>query len=216
LVKHFNAFQHHPIMSKRKGVSAQEKRDRLLTMLRDSKRPWSTKEVEKSAKSLGFHAMAMPDVLNSLLDDSLVEKEKIGSANYVWSFPSDAYKRAKLKHDTYTSEVEALTAELTENEEKKRELEEGREETTEYVQMYEELKTKKQELGELEKAAVANSANDPEALGKLSNLVEQMRQNINRVTENTFELFTYLTKKKGFDRTMVKDFLKMSDSFDEV
>jgi hypothetical protein len=32
-------------MSKRKGVSAQEKRDRLLTMLRDSKRPWSTKEV---------------------------------------------------------------------------------------------------------------------------------------------------------------------------
>ena len=51
--QHLHLHQKTPAMSKKRGVSAQEKRDRLLTMLRESKRPWSTKEVEKSAKGLG-------------------------------------------------------------------------------------------------------------------------------------------------------------------
>ena len=212
LSKHQNC----PIMSKRRGVSAQEKRDRLLTMLRVSLRPWSTKEIEKSAKSLGFHAMAIPDVLSGLLDDNLAIKEKIGSANYVWSFPSDAYKKAKTKHDTFSTEVEKLTAEIAAQNKMKQELEPGRERTSEYNEMYDDLKTKRAELKELNKTAQENAANDPEAIKDLDIMVQEIRTNVNRVTDNTFELQSYLVKKKNMDRKAVKDFLHISDSYDNI
>jgi len=203
-------------MSKRRGVSAQEKRDRLLTMLRESMRPWSTKEIEKSAKSLGFHAMAMPEVLGSLLDDNLAVKEKIGSANYVWSFPSDAYKRAKIKHDAFAENVEELSTKITTQEETKTALEPGREKTSEYNDTYDDFRSKSSELAGLKQIALQNAANDPEVLKELESVVSDIRDNVNRCTENTFEMQSYLTKKKNMDRKMVKDCLKINDSFDTI
>ena len=203
-------------MSKRKGVSAQEKRDRLLTMLRESKRPWSTKEIDKSSKHLGYHAMAIPDVLNSLIDDNLAVKEKIGSANYVWSFPSDAYKKAKVKHDLNAEQVEIVTATLIKQNEKKSELEPGRELTSEYNEISDDVRSKKAALQQLNQTANQNAANDPAVLAELGVLVEEIKQNVNRVTDNTFELQSFLIKKRNMDRQTVKGFLQITDTYDNV
>ena len=159
--------------------------------------------------------MAMPEVLSALLDDNLAMKEKIGSANYVWSFPSDAYKKAKTKHETYTTQVDDLKNQVMAKETKKKELEVGREETEEYVQMLAEMKSQKQQVQALQAEEAANASNDPAVLKELAVLVDDMKQNINRVTDNTFELLSFCMKK-GMDRQAVKEYLKITDSFDNV
>ena len=34
--------------------------------------------------------MAIKDILQSLIDDAMVDQDKVGSANYFWAFPSKA------------------------------------------------------------------------------------------------------------------------------
>ena len=157
----------------------------------------------------------MPEVLSALLDDNLAMKEKIGSANYVWSFPSDAYKKAKTKHETHTTQVDELKNQVMAKETKKKELEVGREETEEYVQMLAEMKSQKKQVQALQAEEAANASNDPAVLKELAVLVNEIKQHINRVTDNTFELLSFCVKK-GMDRQDVKGFLNITDSFDNV
>lgn len=75
-------------MSKRKGVSFEEKRIRLLQLFYERKEFFTLKELEKiAAKEKGIVAQAVKDVLQTLVDDGLVRSEKIGTSVYFWTFP---------------------------------------------------------------------------------------------------------------------------------
>lgn len=75
-------------MSKRKGVSFEEKRIRLLQLFYERKEFFTLKELEKiAAKEKGIVAQAVKDVLQTLVDDGLVKSEKIGTSVYFWTFP---------------------------------------------------------------------------------------------------------------------------------
>ena len=50
-------------MSKRKGVSAEEKKTRMVNMFRESGEVWTMKDVEKGASQRGIIAQAVKDVL---------------------------------------------------------------------------------------------------------------------------------------------------------
>lgn len=76
-------------MSKKRGLSLEEKRERLLEVFHDSCEVFVWKEVEKLATKKGITPQSIKDVLQSLVDDDLVHQEKIGAANYFWSFPSE-------------------------------------------------------------------------------------------------------------------------------
>jgi hypothetical protein len=52
---------------------------------------FNMKELEKEASKRGVVAQTVEEVVKSLVDDRLVECEKIGSGNFYWSFPSKAY-----------------------------------------------------------------------------------------------------------------------------
>lgn len=75
-------------MSKRKGVSFEEKRIRLLQLFYERKEFFTLKELEKiAAKEKGIVTQAVKDVLQTLVDDGLVRSEKIGTSVYFWIFP---------------------------------------------------------------------------------------------------------------------------------
>ncbi|KAF7457631.1 MND1 family protein [Cryptosporidium felis] len=95
-------------MSKR-GVSMEEKRSRyvqlndllskpyflillqrLLNSLYEKKECFNLKEIEKLGKKCGIIEQTVKDVLQSLVDDSLVVSDKIGSLNIFWALPSAA------------------------------------------------------------------------------------------------------------------------------
>lgn len=75
-------------MSKRKGVSLDEKRMRMLQIFYEKKEFFTLKELEKIAlKEKNIVVQAVKDVLQGLVDDGLVRSEKIGTSIYFWRFP---------------------------------------------------------------------------------------------------------------------------------
>lgn len=62
-------------------------------------------------------AMSVKEVLQSLVDDGMVDCERIGTSNYYWAFPSKALHARKHK-------LEALNSQLSEGSQKQRRLRE--------------------------------------------------------------------------------------------
>lgn len=75
-------------MSRRKGVTLDEKRARMLQIFYEKKEFFTLKELEKVApKEKGIVVQSVKDVLQALVDDGLVRTEKIGTSVYFWTFP---------------------------------------------------------------------------------------------------------------------------------
>lgn len=75
-------------MSKRKRVTADEKRSRMLQYFHENREFYTLKELESSVpKECGVIQQAVKDVLQALVDDGLVHSDKIGTSVYFWSFP---------------------------------------------------------------------------------------------------------------------------------
>lgn len=135
-------------MSKKRGLSLEEKRERLLEVFHESCEVFVWKEVEKLAMKKGITPQSIKDVLQSLVDDDLVHQEKIGAANYFWSFPSEA--SVLLEKDTQrvkdaiqlAQDKTATLKEQIQAEEKGREdSEERREKSKELSELTAQVKT---------------------------------------------------------------------------
>jgi len=82
--------------SKKRGLSLEEKRQRMLEIFYTKKEFFLLKELEKIApKEKGITSQSVKDVLQSLVDDNLVDTDKIGTSVYFWSFPSKATQNRK-------------------------------------------------------------------------------------------------------------------------
>lgn len=75
-------------MSKKRGLSADDKRAVILKLYHEYKEPFNLKEIEVKASKAGVVLQTVKDMNQSLVDDFLVYSDKIGSANFFWSFPS--------------------------------------------------------------------------------------------------------------------------------
>ena len=78
-------------MKKKKGISYEEKRQRLLSIFLTDPTFYHLKELEKLASKKGIHPMIVKDVLDSLLADNLVDLEKVGSSSYYLALPSKTF-----------------------------------------------------------------------------------------------------------------------------
>jgi len=85
---------------KRKGLSADDKRKVILGVYQDKKDVFNLKEIEAIASKLGVVQQTIKEYNQSLVDDGLVLSDKIGSANFFWSFPSKAFQDRSTKKDT--------------------------------------------------------------------------------------------------------------------
>ncbi|XP_047573819.1 meiotic nuclear division protein 1 homolog isoform X3 [Lutra lutra] len=93
-------------MSKKKGLSAEEKRARMMEIFFETKDVFQLKDMEKIApKEKGITAMSVKEVLQSLVDDGMVDCERIGTSNYYWAFPSKALHARKRKLEILESQV---------------------------------------------------------------------------------------------------------------
>lgn len=201
-------------MSKRRGVSKAEKRSRLTTLLWDSKAPWTLKELEKHSKKLGINSMVVKDIMQELVDDNLVCLEKIGSANYYWSFPSEAYRKAEGLRARLTTDKETRKRSVEEMEGKISELEPGREQTGEYKELMASLQQKRRRIGEVKEELKTLKANDPETLRELTELVEHIKAAVCRHTDNMYSCKSFIVKKAGLSKGEAANMLQMGPNFD--
>lgn len=81
----------------KKGLSFEEKRARMLEFFYEKKEVLTLKELEKVMPKLkGIVMQSVKEVLQSLVDDNLVDHDKIGAGNFYWALPSSAVVKVSL------------------------------------------------------------------------------------------------------------------------
>jgi Leucine zipper with capping helix domain/Mnd1 HTH domain len=155
-------------------------------------------------------------VNQSLVDDGLVDKEKISGANYFWSFPAKKDHLAQVEHRQTLAEIEKLKLQAEQAACKLADAKRGREDTattTTTVCDEENSSSRPKKLARLaemarEKAALETELaslkeNDPAALADLQKELKLVTQAAHRWTDNIFQCKTYLIKKRGMDKKEV-------------
>lgn len=175
-------------MSKRKGLSAEEKRERMLEIFHSTSDFFLLKELEKLGPKKGVIAQSVKDVIQSLVDDDLVLKDKIGTSVYFWSLPSASGQKLRQEEEALEAAVRGLEARKASLEGAIRGAQQGREEGEDReacLAILTQLEERHQQL----KAEVAElSENDPEAFEAKKKARRTAVDAANRWTENIFAL----------------------------
>ena len=75
----------------------------MLQLFHEKKEFFLLKEVERLAfKEKGIVSQSVKEVLQSLVDDDMVNSDKIGSSVYFWAFPSNSLVLKKKKLNELT------------------------------------------------------------------------------------------------------------------
>ncbi|KAK7057191.1 meiotic nuclear division protein 1 [Favolaschia claudopus] len=200
-----------------RGLSLEEKRVKLLEIFHESKDFYQLKELEKLGPKLkGIVSQSVKEVLQSLVDDGLVQGDKIGSSNFFWSFPSQrgAIMQNRLKqleetrdgHHTQQAElrvqIEAESAARMENENRAARL-------TNLQQL------KKTHVGLLNELA-AYGACDPVKVEETRRAVTLAKEAAIRWTDNYSMLLSHFSRQHGCDAGEIRSHLGVEEDYEDI
>ncbi|XP_072963395.1 meiotic nuclear division protein 1 homolog isoform X2 [Typha angustifolia] len=146
------------------------------------------KELEKLGPKKGVISQSVKDVVQSLVDDDLVLKDKIGTSVYFWSLPSCAGNQLRNTCNKFKDDLSSSKKRFMELVEQRDKLKKGREESDEREAALEELKTVELEHKKLKEELASYADNDPAALEAMKNATEIAHSAANRWTDNIFTL----------------------------
>ncbi|CAO3681809.1 unnamed protein product [Umbelopsis ramanniana] len=199
-----------------RGISADEKRRRLESLFHETKQFYQLKELEKIAPKRQIVVQSVKDVLQSLVDDGLVNMEKIGSSNYFWSYPSAAAQTKRNKVD----ELQEAIAEL---EEKNAALEK---EIANALSIREPSDMRTEILSHLEKERLVQEKNeqellryrecDPAVIRAKDKAARAAKDAANRWTDNVFTIQSHCVDKFGIEKSEFNRNFGISDEFDNI
>eukprot|EP00727_Mastigamoeba_balamuthi_P008383 m51a1_g4167 hypothetical protein (205) ;mRNA; f:297195-298236 len=190
----------------KKGLSFEEKRQRLKQLFLETKGVYTLKELEKVAsKEKGIVSKTVEEVLKSLVDDGEVMTDKVGTSNYFWAFPSQELVVRRNKLEQMTKELEALQAKAAELRESIDAMMADRVDSPERTAGLEELKELQQKKAQLSEELAVYAENDPAIVEALKKEADEALTAANRWTDNIFSLRKYCETKfsisgSDFDR----------------
>ncbi|KAL0118720.1 hypothetical protein PUN28_009415 [Cardiocondyla obscurior] len=183
-------------MSKKKGVSLDEKRMRMLQIFYEKKEFFTLKELEKIApREKGIVLQSVKDVLQGLVDDGLVRSEKIGTTIYFWRFPGENITATESRiADTNKKivETEFKFQKIKEDIEKEKKLKNNTEEKTKLLEEVELLKKEEQDI---KKLIVKFSEVDPDVIAEMDEKAQKYKDVANVWTDNVFALQSWCRNK---------------------
>ncbi|KAK2968218.1 hypothetical protein RJ640_027350 [Escallonia rubra] len=174
--------------SKKRGLSLDEKREKMLQIFYDSQDFYLLKELEKLGPKKGVISQSVKDVIQSLVDDDLVLKDKIGTSIYFWSLPSCAGNQLRTVYKKLDSDLQSSKKRLVELGQQCDALKKGREESEEREEALSELKAIEQKYNELKEEMGQFADNDPAAFEAMKQATEVAHAAANRWTDNIFTL----------------------------
>ncbi|XP_065054303.1 meiotic nuclear division protein 1 homolog isoform X2 [Rhopilema esculentum] len=204
-------------MSKKKGLSLEEKRTRLLDLFFETKDFYQLKELEKIApKQKGITSMSVKDVLQSLVDDAMVDTERIGTSNYFWAYPSKALHARKRKIENLKSEVDELKKKVKRNEANLETANKGKEESSEREKLLASLEQKEKETQELKQKLERLRECDPEVLEEVKEKTLIAKESANRWTDNIFSVKTWCKRKFAIEEAAINKNFGIPEELDYV
>uniref|UniRef100_A0A3Q3VTZ8 Meiotic nuclear division protein 1 homolog n=1 Tax=Mola mola TaxID=94237 RepID=A0A3Q3VTZ8_MOLML len=190
----------------------------MMEIFFETKDVFQLKDIEKIApKTKGIASMTVKDVLQSLVDDNMVDCERVGTSNYYWSFPSKAMHARKHKLEELQQQVRGDSPQRKVSLEKAVEkAKEGRQDTKERSSLLEELKALRDErthmLAELEKYKEC----DPEVIEEMKKSNAVAKAAVSRWTDNIFSIKSWTKKKFAFDDSCINKAFGIPEDFDYI
>ncbi|XP_011279916.2 meiotic nuclear division protein 1 homolog isoform X2 [Felis catus] len=203
--------------SKKKGLSAEEKRARMMEIFFETKDVFQLKDMEKIApKEKGITAMSVKEVLQSLVDDGMVDCERIGTSNYYWAFPSKALHARKRK-------LEVLESQLSEGNQKHANLQKsiekakvGRHETEERTMLAKELSSLRDQREQLKAEVEEYRECDPQVVEEIRQANQVAKEAANRWTDNIFAIKSWAKRKFGLEENKIDKNFGIPEDFDYI
>jgi len=192
--------------SKRKGLSLEDKRAKMLELFHEKKDFFQLKELEKMGPSeKGIIAQSVKDVVKSLHDDGLVNSDKIGSSIYFWSLPSQVTIERKRKLSDLEQNVNSINGKIedTKNNAKRAKL--SRNDGDERTALLEKLAKAKDEKETLVAKLAAIKDCDPRQLEKDKKDLQVAEAATERWKDNINSARSWLKNKFGLDETTINE-----------
>uniref|UniRef100_A0A803K7M4 Meiotic nuclear division protein 1 homolog n=1 Tax=Xenopus tropicalis TaxID=8364 RepID=A0A803K7M4_XENTR len=196
------------------GIETEPKFSREVTRMKDV---FQLKDLEKIApKEKGITSMSVKEILQSLVDDGLVDSERIGTSNYFWAFPSKALHARKRK-------LETLESQFTEVKQKRENLQQsvdkarvGRQDTEERSKLAEELASRRHRKEELCAELEKYKECDPDVIEEIRQSNKVAKDAVNRWTDNIFAVKSWAKKKFGFEERQIDKNFGIPEDFDYI
>nr|XP_020495346.1 meiotic nuclear division protein 1 homolog [Labrus bergylta] len=202
-------------MSKKKGLSLEEKRTRMMEIFFETKDVFQLKDIEKIApKQKGISPMTVKDVLQSLVDDNMVDCERVGTSNYYWAFPSKALNARKNKLDELKKQDSEAKQRKVSLEKAVEKANLGREDTKERSSLLKELKALREEKTQLQADLEKYRECDPEVVEEIRKTNVVAKEAVSRWTDNVFAIKSWTKKKFSFDDSRINKAFGIPEDFD--
>ncbi|KAL1465195.1 hypothetical protein WDU94_004784 [Cyamophila willieti] len=204
-------------MSKKKGLSVEEKRTRLLELFHEKEEFFQLKELEKIApKEKGIISQSVKEILQSLVDDGLVDSEKIGTSTYFWSFLNKASNNIESKLEKCSAEIEEVQHELTLNKATMEKAMIGRESNEKRQELLQEVDILNKELDTIKKELEKYKDNDPAMLKTIEKSAEIAKEAANRWTDNVFSIKSWCKNKFGLEESALNKHFGIPEELDYI
>ncbi|KFM62734.1 Meiotic nuclear division protein 1-like protein, partial [Stegodyphus mimosarum] len=191
-------------MSRKKGLSIEEKRTRMLEIFYERKDVYQLKELEKIApKEKGIVVQSVKDVVQSLVDDGLVDSEKIGTSVYFWAFPSKAYNNRKRRIDELQNQVDEARKKLKKLDKQVAESQCGREDSEERTKVLKDLAESTELVKRLKIQIEKYKDCDPDVLKEVRKQIDIAKEAANRWTDNIFSIRSWCKNKFFFEESVI-------------
>lgn len=175
------------------------------------------KDLEKQVpKATGIVSQSVKEVLQSLVDDRLVNAEKIGTSNYFWSFPSMAMQSRQNTRQALKDELKRLREMREKCEAQLEEAAAMREESKDRDALLERYTCLERERGTLAGKLEVHRANDPKLLAQKRTDSEKAKQAANRWTDNIFTLQSFCSNNFGIERSQFNEQFGLPEDFDYI
>ena len=190
-----------------------DKREIILQIFHDEKKPFLLKDIEKIASKKGVVLQSVHEILNSLVDDDLVKMDKIGTTNWYWSFPSDHATKLEQNGNQCDEALKLLAKELKqldediENEKSKNKENDAESSAQDRKNAEMALQAAKDENAKVLKELAKLQESNPELQESVAKGVDTMRLAADRWTDNLFLVKSWVDKKMG-DKEQTKVFFK--------
>ncbi|KAL3163083.1 Meiotic nuclear division protein 1 [Trebouxia sp. C0010 RCD-2024] len=182
-------------MSKKRGLSLEEKRDKVLEIFHETKDVFQLKDIEKLATKKGVISQSVKEVLQSLVDDDMVHQEKIGISNFFWAFPGEAalqLEAALVKAQTQVKHNEEQCSNL---QQKLQSSVTGRQETAEREAKLAEVATHEKQLRDIQNQLEQYAENDPDKINSMKEAAGIAKDAANRWLDNIEYLQDWCKKR---------------------
>lgn len=200
-----------------RGLSAEEKRNKLLEIFHESKDFFQLKELEKIAPKLkGIVSQSVKETLQSLVDDGLVQTDKIGSSNFFWSFPSQRGSIVRNRLDTSRNAQSSHNSQLEELEASIEREKAIRPESALRTVALEKLSAANADIKTLEAELRVYGACDPVKVEAKRRAVILAHEAAIRWTDNYSILITHFTRQNGVDTQEIRKFLGINEDYEDI